>query len=149
MKIAIGSDHGGFHLKGVVKQHLDGLHIEYKDFGCKTCESVDYPDYALPVAEAVARGEFDIGILVCGTGIGVSIVANKVPGIRAAVCSDTFCARMSRMHNDANVLTMGERVTGPGLALDIVDAFLNAEFQGGRHAVRVNKIRDIEKKYNI
>lgn len=149
MKIALGSDHGGFHLKQVVKQHLDELNIEYKDFGCLSCESVDYPDFALPVAEAVARGEFDRGILICGTGIGVSIVANKVPGIRAAACSDTFCARMSRMHNDANVLTMGERVTGPGLALDIVDAFLKGEFQGGRHSIRVGKIKKIEEKYNI
>lgn len=148
MKIALGSDHGGYNLKKVVKKHLDELNIEYKDFGCQSCDSVDYPDFALPVAEAVSSGEFDRGILICGTGIGMSIAANKVPGIRAAVCTETYSARMCRMHNDANILTMGERVIGPGVAVDIVDAFLKEEFQGGRHSVRVGKIKSIEQKYD-
>lgn len=147
MKIALGSDHGGYNLKEIVKKHLDELSIEYKDFGCQGCDSVDYPDFALPVAESVAAGEFDRGILICGTGIGMSIAANKVPGIRAAVCTETFSARMCRMHNDANILAMGERVIGPGVALDIVDAFLKEEFQGGRHSVRVGKIKKIEEKH--
>lgn len=147
MKIALGSDHGGYNLKEIVKKHLDELNIEYKDFGCQGCDSVDYPDFALPVAESVASGEFDRGILICGTGIGMSIAANKVPGIRAAVCTETFSARMCRMHNDANILAMGERVIGPGVALDIVDAFLKEEFQGGRHSVRVGKIKKIEEKH--
>lgn len=148
LKIVIGSDHGGYNLKEAVKKHLDELGIEYKDIGCNGCDtSVDYPDYGLPAAEAVASGEFDRGIIICGTGIGISISANKVPGIRAAVCSDTFSARMSRMHNDANMLAMGERVIGQGLALDIVDAFLKEEFQGGRHGIRVDKIKNIESKY--
>lgn len=147
MRIALGSDHGGYNLKEVVKKHLDELCIEYKDFGCNNCNSVDYPDYGLTVSEQVISGQFDRGIIICGTGIGISISANKVPGIRAAVCSETFSARMSRMHNDANILALGERVVGPGLALEIVDAFLKEEFQGGRHAIRVGKIADIEKKY--
>ncbi|HBM74188.1 MAG TPA: ribose 5-phosphate isomerase B [Clostridiaceae bacterium] len=148
MKIAVGSDHGGFHLKQVVMKHLDELGLEYKDFGCESCASVDYPDYALAVAEAIVSGEFDRGIIICGTGIGISISANKVPGIRAALCSDTYSAKMSRQHNDANVLAFGERVIGPGLALDIVDMFLKEKFLGGRHAVRVNKIKMIEQKYS-
>lgn len=148
MKIAISSDHGGYNLKEAVKEHLDELKMEYKDFGCNSCDSVDYPDFALPVAEAVARGEFDRGIVICGTGIGISIACNKVPGIRAALCSDTFSARACREHNDANILAMGERVIGKGLAIDIVDEFLKGEFQGGRHAIRVGKISSIEQKYN-
>lgn len=147
MKIAIGSDHGGYNLKQVVKKHLDELNIEYEDFGCESCASVDYPDYGLKVAEAVVSGKFDRGIIICGTGIGISISANKVPGIRAAVCTDTYSAKMARQHNDANVLAMGERVIGQGLAIDIVDAFLKEEFTGGRHAVRVEKIKKIEQKY--
>lgn len=147
MKIALGSDHGGYNLKEIVKKHLDEMNIEYKDFGCQGCNSVDYPDFALPVAESVASGEYDRGILICGTGIGMSIAANKVPGIRAAVCTETFSARMCRMHNDANILAMGERVIGPGVALDIVDAFLKEEFQGGRHSIRVGKIKNIEEKH--
>ncbi len=148
MKIAIGSDHAGFNLKQVVKKHLDEQNIYYEDFGCLTCEAVDYPDYGLKVAEAVVSGKYDRGILICGTGIGISISANKVPGIRAAVCTDEFCARASRQHNDANILAMGERVVGPGLALSIVDVFLKEGFQGGRHAVRVGKIKKIEEKYS-
>ncbi|GKU23304.1 ribose 5-phosphate isomerase B [Clostridium folliculivorans] len=148
MRIAIGSDHGGFRLKGEVIEHLKLKGIEVKDFGTLTESSCDYADYAIQVAEAVVTKQFDFGILICGTGIGISIAANKVPGIRAAVCADTFSAHATRQHNDANILAMGERVVGTGLALDIVDTFLSAEFEGGRHATRINKIADIEKKYN-
>lgn len=147
LRIAIGSDHGGYELKEIVMEHLKKKGIEYKDFGCYSCSSVDYPDIALPVAEAITSGEFDRGILICGTGIGISIAANKVPGIRAALCSDTFSARMTRMHNDANILAMGGRVVGPGLALDIVDEFLKGEFEGERHIKRVEKITKIEEKF--
>lgn len=147
MRIAVGSDHGGYNLKKVVIAVLEELGIEYQDFGTFSAESCDYPDYAKAVAEAVSRGEFDRGILCCGTGIGVAIAANKVPGIRAALCHDTFSARAAREHNDANILTLGERVIGPGLAADIVREWLKAEFQGGRHARRVAKINDIEQKY--
>lgn len=148
MRIAIGSDHGGFRLKGEVIEHLKLKGIEIKDFGTLTESSCDYADYAIQVAEAVVTKQFDFGILICGTGIGISIAANKVPGIRAAVCADTFSAHATRQHNDANILAMGERVVGTGLALDIVDTFLSAEFEGGRHSTRINKIADIEKKYN-
>lgn len=147
MQIAIGSDHGGFVLKEEIRRYLEAKSYAYRDFGVHSTESVDYPDFALPVAEAVAAGEYTLGILVCGTGIGVSIAANKVCGVRAAHCHDTFSARMAREHNDANVLTLGERVVGRGLALDIVDAFLGGVFAGGRHACRVGKIREIESKY--
>jgi ribose 5-phosphate isomerase B len=148
MRIAIGSDHGGFRLKGEVIEHLKLKGIEIKDFGTLTESSCDYADYAIQVAEAVVTKQFDFGILICGTGIGISIAANKVPGIRAAVCADTFSAHATRQHNDANILAMGERVVGTGLALDIVDTFLSAEFEGGRHVARIGKIADIEKKYN-
>lgn len=147
MKIALGSDHGGYSLKLEIIKHLESKGIEFKDFGTYTEESCDYPDYAEHVAMEVAEQNFDFGILVCGTGIGISISANKVPGIRAAVCHNTFSAHATREHNNANILAMGERIVGPGLALDIVDAFLNAEFEGGRHARRINKITEIEKKY--
>lgn len=147
MRVAVASDHGGFKLKKEVIEFLNKEGIEYKDFGTFSEESVDYPDFALPVAEAVRAGEFHRGILCCGTGIGVSIVANKVPGIRAALCHDTFSARASREHNDANVLTMGERVLGVGPALEIVKVWLESEFHGGRHARRVEKISQIESKY--
>mgnify|MGYP000980532298 CR=1 FL=1 len=145
--IAIGCDHGGYNLKKHIIQYLEEKNISYKDFGCYSCDSVDYPDYAQKVAEAVASGEFDKGILICGTGIGISIAANKVPGIRAALCHDCFSAEATRQHNDSNILTMGERVVGPGLAVKIVDIWLNTEFQGGRHATRIDKITEIEKKY--
>lgn len=145
--IAIGCDHGGFHLKQAVLQYLQEKGYEYQDFGCFDTKSVDYPDFALPVAEAVAAGKAQRGILICGTGVGVSMVANKVPGIRASLCGDTFSARATREHNDANILTMGERVTGPGLALDILDVWLHTDFIGGRHAARVDKIRAVEQKY--
>ena len=148
MKIAIGSDHGGFKLKSEIIKHLEAKGIELKDFGTYSEESCDYPDIALAVGEKVSNKEFDFGILICGTGIGISIAANKVKGVRAALCSDTFSAHATREHNNANILALGERVVGPGLALDIVDTFLNAEFQGDRHIRRIDKITDIEKKYS-
>ncbi|ERK32212.1 MULTISPECIES: ribose 5-phosphate isomerase B [Clostridium] len=147
MKIAIGCDHGGYNLKGEIINYLESKSIEYKDYGTFTKESCDYPDYALNVAEAVVSKEYDFGILICGTGIGISIAANKVPGVRAALCSDTFSAHATREHNNANILALGERVVGPGLAIDIVDTFLNSEFQGDRHQNRIDKITKIEEKY--
>lgn len=148
MKIALGCDHGGLNLKNEIVTFLKSESIEVKDFGTYTEASCDYADIALPVAEAVANKEYDFGILICGTGIGISIAANKVPGVRAALCSDTFSAHATREHNDANILAMGERVVGRGLALDIVKAFVNAKFEGERHQVRIDKIAAIEKKYN-
>ncbi len=145
MKIALGSDHGGFALKEEVKKHLKEQNIEFVDYGTHSEESVDYPDYGEKVGKAVAGGECEKGIIVCGTGIGISIAANKVDGVIAALCHDTFSARMTRKHNDSNILSMGERVIGVGLALDIVDTWLTTEFDGGRHAKRVDKIREIEK----
>lgn len=147
MKIAIGCDHGGVELKEEIKKYLFEAGYETKDFGTNSNESCDYPDYAILVAEAVAAKEFDFGILICGTGIGIGIAANKIPGIRAALCSDTFSAHATREHNDANILTIGQRVVGPGLALDIVKTFLNTKFEGGRHQNRIDKIAEIEKKY--
>ncbi|MGC5325669.1 ribose 5-phosphate isomerase B [Brevibacillus sp. SYSU BS000544] len=147
MKIALAADHGGFKLKAEIKKLLDTLGIAYEDFGCDCEASVDYPDFALPVAEKVAAGEFDRGILVCGTGIGMSIAANKVQGIRCALAHDTFSAKATRQHNDTNVLALGERVIGPGLALDIVKIWLETEFEGGRHLKRVEKIKEIEQKH--
>ncbi|MEL5900296.1 ribose 5-phosphate isomerase B [Clostridium sporogenes] len=145
MKIALGSDHAGLPLKNEIIKHLEGKGIEIKDFGTYTEESCDYPDYAQKVAEKVVAKEFDFGILICGTGIGISIAANKVKGVRAALCSDTFSAHACREHNNANILGLGQRVVGVGLALDIVDNFLNAEFQGGRNENRINKMMEIEK----
>lgn len=147
--IAIGSDHAGYALKIEIIKYLQEKGLEYKDLG--TCDgtcSVDYPDYGMSVAEAVSRKECEKGIIVCGTGIGISISANKVSGIRAALCTDSFMAKMSRQHNDANVLALGARVVGIDLALDIVEAWLNTEFLGGRHERRVQKIHSIEQKYN-
>lgn len=144
MKVAIGADHGGFRLKEAIKPVLDSLRVEYKDFGTNSEESVDYPDISAPVAKAVAAGEYDRGILICGTGIGIGIAANKIPGIRAALCHDTFSAHASREHNNANILTMGERVIGPGLASDIVKIWLTTEFEGGRHERRIAKISALE-----
>ncbi len=149
MKIAIGSDHGGYNLKEAIKKHFDEKGIEYQDFGTNGTESVDYPEFGMSVAEAVKSGEFDKGIVCCGTGIGISISANKVPGIRCAVVTDTFSAEMSRAHNNANVLALGERVVGEGLALKIVDVWIETDFEGGRHGRRVGKIGDIEGKYFI
>lgn len=148
MKIGIGSDHGGYNLKREIADFLKKRGYEVIDFGTHGNESVDYPDFGLKVAEAVKSGECDRGIVICGTGLGISIAANKVPGIRAAVCTNSYMARMSREHNDANILALGERVVGLDLALDIVDTWLKAEFQGGRHATRVGKIGEIEKKYS-
>lgn len=147
MKIALGSDHGGFQLKEEIRKYLKGRGITYQDFGTNSSESVDYPEFGMKVAEAVVTGECERGILCCGTGIGISISANKVPGIRCAVVTDTFSAQMSREHNNANVLALGERVIGVGLALKIVEVWLETEFAGGRHEKRVNQIGDIEEKY--
>ena len=147
MRVALASDHGGVNIRKEIANLLEELKIEYVDFGCECSTSVDYPDYALPVAEKVASGEFDRGILICGTGIGMSIAANKVKGIRAALVHDTFSAKATRAHNDTNILTMGERVIGPGLARDIAQVWLTGEFEGGRHATRIGKITDIENKY--
>lgn len=148
MKIAIGSDHGGYLLKENIKEYLLAHHYEIEDFGTHSTNSVDYPDFAQAVAEAVADGQFDRGILICGTGLGISIAANKVRGIRAAVVHESFSAKMSRQHNNANILALGGRVVGPDLAMEIVDVWLNTPFEGGRHERRVNKIGAIEKKYN-
>lgn len=144
MRLAIGSDHGGFRLKQEIIKVLREEGVEFCDFGTFSPESCDYPDIAVAVAEAVSRKEFNYGIIICGTGIGVAITANKVPGVRAALCHDTFSARMAREHNDANILTLGERVIGPGLAADIVRMWLKSEFAGGRHSRRVEKIAAIE-----
>jgi ribose 5-phosphate isomerase B len=148
MKIAVGCDHAGYNLKLEVVKHLESKGYEVKDYGTYVKEACDYSEYAELVAEAVINKAADKGILICGTGIGISIAANKVPGIRAAHCTDTFSAHSCRQHNDVNILALGERVTGAGLALDIIDSFLSTEFEGGRHAIRVNKIVNIEKKYN-
>lgn len=147
MKIALACDHGGLNLKNKIYAYLKEHNYEVIDFGTDTTDSCDYPDYALPAAEAVASGECDRGILICSTGIGVSIVANKVPGVRCAHCHDTYCATFTRLHNNANMLAMGEKVVGVGYALQIVEAFLSTEFEGGRHERRVDKITAIEKKY--
>lgn len=142
--IAIGSDHGGYALKQVIISHLADRGIEFRDFGTYSEESCDYPEYGEAVGRAVASGECELGIAVCGTGIGISITANKVHGVRAAACSDCFTAEMCRRHNDANVLALGGRVIGPGLALKIVDIFLSTGFDGGRHARRLGKLAEIE-----
>lgn len=146
LRVAIGSDHGGLKLKKEIISYLEEQGISCEDFGTYTNDSVDYPDFAASVARVVARGEFQRGILCCGTGIGVSIAANKMPGIRAALCHDTFSARMAGEHNMANIITLGERVVGPGLARDIVAAWLDAQFAGGRHARRLEKITALEQK---
>ncbi|MBU0943351.1 MAG: ribose 5-phosphate isomerase B [Proteobacteria bacterium] len=138
MKIAIGSDHGGLTLKTVVLALLQELGYEGEDVGCFAADSVDYPQYADLVCEKVAKGQADKGILICGTGIGMSMAANKHATIRAALCSEQYTARMSREHNDANVLCMGERVTGPGIAEEIVRTWLSTPFAGGRHLRRIN-----------
>ena len=142
--IAIGCDHGGFQLKSAVIAHLENKGYLLKDFGTFSEDSCDYPDIAEAVAEAVADGQFERGILICGTGIGIGIAANKVAGIRAALCHDTFSAHASRQHNDANILTLGQRVVGQGLALDIVDIWLTTDFEGGRHQRRIDKIEQIQ-----
>ena len=144
--IALGSDHAGLELKKEIAAHLVENGYEVKDYGTYTADSCDYPVYGEAVGRAVASGECELGVLVCGTGIGISMAANKVKGVRAAVCSDTFSAEMTRRHNDANIIAMGARVVGSGLALAIVDAFMNAEFEGGRHARRVELMKDIEER---
>ncbi|MFZ4452994.1 ribose 5-phosphate isomerase B [Salibacterium aidingense] len=146
MKLAIGSDHAGHKLKAEVVKILKEMEIEIEDHGCNCEDSVDYPDYAAPVAESVAAGTVDKGILICGTGIGISISANKIKGIRCALCHDVFSAKASRAHNNSNILAMGERVVGPGHAGEIVKAWLDTEFEGGRHADRVEKMMAMEEK---
>ena len=143
--IAIACDHGGLKLKGAVMDFLKENGYEFKDFGTHSEQSCDYADYAKEVAFAVTNGECERGILICGTGIGMSIAANKVKGIRAAHCTDYFSAKYTRLHNDANILCLGERITGAGLALELVKIFLETEFEGGRHAVRIAKIAELEK----
>jgi len=147
MKIAIGCDHGGYELKEAIKQYIEDKGAEVVDFGTHSTDSVDYPEYGLKVSEAVSQGQTDLGILICGTGLGMSYVANKVKGIRCACVSDVFSAEMSRLHNNANVLALGARVVGLGLAIKIVDTWLGAEFEGGRHNRRVDMITAVEDKY--
>jgi ribose 5-phosphate isomerase B len=146
MKIAIGADHAGYLLKEELKKWLEEWNISYHDFGTYSAERTDYPDYGVLVARAVARGGFEKGILICGTGIGMSIVANKVKGIRAAVCRDPYEAKLSREHNDANILALGGRILGYDLAKEIVRVWLNTDFVGGRHKLRVQKISMIEEE---
>lgn len=141
--IALGCDHGGFELMQEVIKHLEARGLEYRNFGTYSNASVDYPIYGKAAAQAVASGECDKGIIICGTGIGISITANKIPGVRAALCTDCFCAEATRLHNDANILAMGGRVVGPGLALKIVDTFLDTPFSNEeRHIRRINMIED-------
>ncbi|WHX68781.1 ribose 5-phosphate isomerase B [Peribacillus frigoritolerans] len=144
MKVVIASDHGGINIRKEIISLLKEMNIECEEMGCECSTSVDYPDYALPVAEKVAKGEVDRGILICGTGIGMSIAANKVKGIRCALVHDMFSAKATREHNDTNILAMGERVIGPGLARDIAKIWLTTPFDGGRHKNRINKIRTYE-----
>ena len=144
--VALASDHAGVDLKAELGEELKKNGHEVLDLGPATTASVDYPDFAVKVAQAISDKRASLGVLVCGTGIGMSITANKVAGIRAAVCRTEFEARMSRMHNDANVLCLGQRVTGVGLAIEILKAFLGASFEGGRHGARVEKIRQVEAK---
>lgn len=148
MKIAIGSDHAGYELKEKIKAFLKEKNLEILDAGTNNSDSVDYPDYAERVAEAVASDRFDRGIIVCGSGIGVAMTANKIPGIRAAVCNDVESARLSRQHNDANVLTMGGRVIDLKEAKKIINTWLKTEFMGGRHLIRLAKIAKLERKYS-
>lgn len=149
MKIALGCDHGGYELKVAIADHLNKRGFEVVDFGAHGTESVDYPDYARAVGSAIQTGQCERGILICGTGQGIAIAANKMEGIRCAILTDVFSAEMTRMHNDANVIALGGRVTGVGLALRIVDAYLDASFEGGRHQTRVNKIMALEQeRYN-
>jgi len=148
MKVAIASDHAGFELKEKIKKQLEELGYKCKDFGTNSNESVDYPDYALKVAESVAKKDYERGILICGSGIGMCMVANKIPGVRAALCHNVETARLSREHNDANVLTFGARMIDENTAKEMVRVWLKTDFLGERHLRRINKIRDIERKYN-
>ena len=143
--IVLGCDHGGFELKNVIIEHLKAEGVEYIDVGCYTPESIDYPEVAEALCAKITSGEAKLGILVCGTGIGMCMTANKCKGIRAAVCSESYSARLTRLHNDANVLCLGARVVGPGLAAEILDAFLETEFEGGgRHQRRVDMMMELE-----
>lgn len=144
MRIAIGSDHTGIDLKGTLQEELAGLGHEVLDLGPADNGSVDYPDVAAPLAQGVAAGRYDVGVLICSNGVGMSIAANKVKGVRAALCHDTFSARRARQHTDANVLCLGAWCIGPGVAREVMQAFLDGQFEGGRHARRVDKIRAIE-----
>lgn len=146
MKVILSADHAGMALRNEVKDLLEEMNIEYVDTGCEGSSSVDFPDYALPAAERVANGEFDRGILICGTGIGMSIAANKVKGIRCGLVHDVFSAKATRQHNDTNMLAMGERVIGPSLAREIAKTWLETEFEGGRHARRIGKLTTYETK---
>ena len=145
-KVAVGCDHGGFPLKDAVVATLESLGAEVVDFGCDSTESVDYPKYGYKVAKAVASGECDLGVIMCGTGIGISIAANKVKGVRAAVCSEPVTARLVKEHNNANIIAFGARIVGIEVAKEIVRAYLEAQFQGGRHQTRVDLIHEIENK---
>ena len=144
MKIALGCDHGGYELKQFIMKTLEKLGYEYEDFGCYSTDSCDYPIFGEAAARAVAEGKCDRGIVICTTGIGISIAANKVKGIRCAHCTDSLSAEMTRRHNDANVLALGAGITGPNLAKRIVEVFLNTEFEGGRHARRVGQLDSIQ-----
>lgn len=146
MKISIGSDHIGNILKPIIISHLESLGHEVTDFGCYTDERVNYPDYSIKVAESIVSKKFERGILICGTGVGISIAANKIKGIRAVVCSEPYTAKLSKQHNDTNILAFGSQVVGPSLAKLIVDEWLSAEFEGGRHNIRVTQISDIENR---
>ena len=147
MKVAIGSDHGGYKLKENLRGYLKELNVEYTDFGCNNEQPVDYPDIGFKVSDEVKNGRYDRGILICGTGVGMSIVANKVNGIRASLCNDIFSARNAREHNDANILTLGARIIGIGLAREIVKIWLNTDFsQEEKHINRLNKIKQEENK---
>lgn len=146
MRVILSADHAGVTIRNEIKDLLEEMNIEYVDEGCEGSSSVDYPDYALPAAQKVANGEFDRGILICGTGIGMSIAANKVKGVRCALAHDVYSAKLTRQHNDTNVLALGERVIGSGLAREIVKAWLEADFEGGRHANRVEKITKYEQQ---
>lgn len=146
MKIAIGSDHAGFELKSEIIVLLKEMGIECIDFGTNGPQSVDYPDFGEKVSMAVSKGEMDRGILICGTGIGMSIVANKFPHIRASLCNDLFTAKMSRLHNDANILVIGGRIVGKDLAKEIVRVWFSTDFEGGRHLIRLEKIKKIEER---
>ena len=143
--IAIGCDHGAFNLKNAVKKYLEERGLEVKDFGIYEEGRVDYPDIAEVVCKSIVSGECEKGILLCGTGIGISIAANKIKGIRAAVCNEVYCAKMAKCHNNANVITLGGRVVGEDVALEIVSAWLDSEFMGGRHQDRIDKITNLEK----
>ncbi len=147
MKIGIGADHGGYELKEEIKKFLEGKGVEVVDYGTHSNDSVDYPVYSKKVSEAVANGDVEQGVLICGTGLGMSYVANKVKGVRCACVSDTFSAEMAKVHNDANIIAFGARVVGLGLATKIVEAFLGATFEGGRHQRRVDLINKVEEEY--